>query len=137
MIAPLPPGHFFGSSGDNHIAMSRRNNLVPFSGTVTVPYEWVWIVGSFLYLPTFARSMTSWLKECGILFFSRSSFVLNPYQSSKVWVEPFACWCLLLLDSIPLIPVVAMASGSKEGESHAFSVFWFFCAQALVCFYLS
>jgi hypothetical protein len=69
---------------------------VPFSCTVMVPYEWVWIEGSCLFLPTFARSMMSWLKVCRILFFSCSPFVLNSHQSSKVWVEPFACWCLSL-----------------------------------------
>ena len=47
------------------------------------------------------------------------SLVLNPCRSSKMGVEPFLLiWCF-----IPnlAIPAIAMASGSKEGESHVSS----------------
>ena len=37
---------------------------------------------------------------------------------------PSLVWCLLFLDSIPLIPDDAMSSGSKECEFR--SLFWFF-----------
>jgi hypothetical protein len=49
MFVPLLLGHFFGSSDDNRVTMSHRKSLVPFSCTVVVPYEWVWIVGSCLF----------------------------------------------------------------------------------------
>jgi len=43
------------------------------------------------------------------------SLVLNLHRSSKMWIEPLLLgWCI---DSISMISAIAMASGSKEGES--------------------
>ena len=57
--------------------------------------------------------MASWLKECDFVL------VLNPRRSSKMGVEPFLfVWCFV---SNLVIPAIAMASGSKESESHVFS----------------
>ena len=62
---------------------------MPFSCTVVVPYELVWVVDRASFCPTFVRSMTSWSKE--YIFHSSLSLVLNPRQSSKMWIEPLAC----------------------------------------------
>ena len=48
-------------------------------------------------------------------------------------LSPSLVWRLLFLDSIPLIPVVAMASGSKECESR--SLFWFFMHCFFCCLF--
>jgi hypothetical protein len=75
--------------------MDHKNSLVPFSCIVMVPYEWVRIVGS-CFLPSNLHPFHDELVEgVRILFFFLSSFVLDPRQSNKVWVEPFACQCLL------------------------------------------
>ena len=54
-----------------------------------MPHELAWIVGLYLFSPTFVRSMTSWSKE--YRFHSSLSLVLNPRQSSEMWIEPLAC----------------------------------------------
>jgi hypothetical protein len=64
-----------------------------------------------------------------------SSLVSIPRRSSKTWIERSLVWCLLFLDSIPLISVVAMASGSKECESRA-PFLLVLRVQTLVCLYL-
>jgi predicted AlkP superfamily pyrophosphatase or phosphodiesterase len=128
MFAPLLPRHFFRSSGDNRIVMTRRNNLMPFSCTVMVPYEWVWIVGSCLSLPTFARSMTSWMKWS---VFHSSLLFSVPVDPVRCGLSPSLVWSCCFLDFIPSIPIMAMASGSKGGESHVFSVVGFSVLEPL------
>jgi hypothetical protein len=98
-----------------------------FSCTVMAPYEWVWIVGPYLFscnLCPFPWRVGRKSADSILL----SSLVLNPRRSSKMWIEPFACLVFIVL----LIPFlrslsVSMASGSKEGESHV-PLFWFFRA---------
>ena len=75
--------------------MNRGNSIVPFSCTIVMPYELVWVVGLYLFSPTFVRSMTSWSKE--YIFHSSLSLVLNPCQSSKMWIEPLACLVFIAL----------------------------------------
>jgi hypothetical protein len=92
---------------------------VQFSCMVVVPYEWVWIMESYLLssnlcpchdvldegvrVPFFLPLLFSIpvdLVRCGLSLFARSVFVA-------------------LFDSLSLILVVTMTCGSKEGESCA------------------
>jgi len=99
---------------------------VPFSCTVVVSYELVWIVELCLLSPTFVRSMTSWSK--GYRFHSPLSLVLNPHRSSKTWIEQLASLVFVaLFDSIRSIPVFAMANESNDGEP-CVPLSWFFRA---------
>jgi hypothetical protein len=87
--------------------------LCQFSCTVMVPYEWVWILGSCLLSFNLRPFHNELVEGVRIPFFS---LVLNPRWSSKMWIELFAC-----------LVFIAMASGSKEGESHV-PLFWFYRA---------
>jgi hypothetical protein len=99
---------------------------VPFSCTVVVPYELVWVVGLYLFSPNFVRSMTSWSRE-------------YRFHSSLIWFSilidlvrcgliPLLVWCLLCssLYSHRLLGQVDQRKANLV----------FFSAQTPVCLYL-
>jgi hypothetical protein len=74
-----------------------------------------WIVPSFIQ-----PSSVPWRvgRRSGGSILSSSSLVLNPRRSRKMWVESLGLFGVCCsFHSTPPIPVIAMASGSKEGES--------------------
>jgi hypothetical protein len=71
--------------------------------------------------------MASWSKESAVPFFSSD---LNPHRTSKMWIEPFCLFGVLIPYSV--IPAVAMVSESKESESRISSLpLWFFVLKLL------
>jgi hypothetical protein len=116
MFVPLLSGHFFGSSDDNRITMSRRKSLVPFSCTVVVPYERVWIVGSCLFFFNLRLFHDELVERVRIPFFLPLLFSI-PVDPVRCGLSLFVCSVFVaLFYSIPPIPVVTMASGLKEVE---------------------
>jgi hypothetical protein len=64
-----------------------------FRCTVMVPYEWVRIVGSYLFHPTAVHSMMSWSKECGL--HSSSLMFSIPVDPVRCGLSPFCLFDVL------------------------------------------
>jgi hypothetical protein len=113
MLAPPRPARLSGPCGDNLIAKDHRDSLVLIlhlgSGALQVGSD-----RKTSFLPIFPCSKMSWSEEC--------RFLLPIFFS--ILVDPVRCGLSLSLDGvccsfdfISLVLIIAMASGSKEGES--------------------
>jgi hypothetical protein len=79
-----------------------------------VPYEWVWMNHAFSSsLHLFHDELVEGVR---IPFFYLLLFS-NPVDLVRCGLSPSLVWCLLLFDSFPLIPVIAVTRGSKGSES--------------------
>jgi hypothetical protein len=88
---------------------------------VVVPYEWVWIVGSCLLSFNLRLFHDELVEGARIPFFSLFPLFSIPIDPERCGLSPLLVWCCFSFNSIPLIPVVAMACGSKESESCVFT----------------
>jgi hypothetical protein len=106
--------------------MNRRNSLVQFSCTVVVPYEWVWIVESYL-LSSNLRSSHDVLDE-GVRVPFFLPLVLNPRRSSKAWIELFASSVFVAL-LIPFLrfPSLLWRVDQRRVNPVFLPVFWLSC----------
>jgi hypothetical protein len=99
--------------------MNHRNSLVQFSCTVVVPYEWVWIVESYLLSSNLRPSHDMLDEGVQVPFFLPLLFSI-PVDPSRCGLSLFACSVFVaLFYSLSLILIVTMSCGSKEGESCA------------------
>ena len=87
--------------------------LCRFSCTVVVPYEWVQIVGSCLLSSNLRPFHEEFVERVWIPFFSPLLFsILIDLVRCGLSLRLFGVYCSL--DSIPSIPIVAMAHGSRK-----------------------
>jgi hypothetical protein len=124
MLAPPRPGRLSGPCGDNLITKDHRDRLVLIlhlgHGALQVGSD-----RGTSFLPIFPCSRMSWSEECGFLlplFFS----ILVDLVRCGLSLSLVGVCCSF--DFISSVLIVAMASGSKEGESHVS-----YCLLALPC----